>query len=147
MGLTPSGPPPPDTDCFLEIEGASPSDAEAVCEAVAEELEVWLEDERASDADEAAVAETVLRELRVVAWLVSTEGRIVADLMIKLEILVTKANELLVPRPAGSQRKITPPAGVDLSQYMDFDDDESEGTVVKRSAWDRKHTTNRALKR
>lgn len=134
-----------EVDCYLEFEGASPAHAEAVTEAVAEEIEAWMDDGRALDADESSVAEALIRELRVVGWLVSTGStRGISDLMSQLELLVTKANELLLPQPSGSQRKLTPPAGIDLSQYMDFDDAD-EGTVVKRSAWDRTHTTNRAL--
>ncbi len=134
-----------EVDCYLEIEGASPSHAEAVSEALAEEIEAWMEDGRALDPEEASIAESLIRELRVIGWLVSTDRtRSTGELMSKLELLVTKANELLLPPAERSHRRLTPPAGVDLSKYLDFDDSD-EGTIVKRSTWDRTHTTNRAL--
>lgn len=132
-------------DCYLEIEGASPSQSEAISEALAEEIEAWMEDGRALDPEEASVAEALIRELRVIGWLVSTDGaKSTTELMAKLELLVTKANELLLPPAERSHRRLTPPAGVDLSKYLDFDETD-EGTIVKRSTWDQTHTTNRAL--
>jgi hypothetical protein len=117
-----------DGGVWLEVVGPSPSHAEAVSEALAEELEGWLE-ELPRSREEVADAEELIRRLRDVGWSVARGSS--ATQLAELETLVGRTNHLM--RTNGleeSERGRTPAAGFDVSNYLDFDTD--EGTVVSK---------------
>jgi hypothetical protein len=114
-----------DGDVRLEVARPSPSHAEAVSEALAEELEGWLEELPRSRA-EVSMAEELIMKLRDVGWAVA--GGATAQLA-ELEALVGRSDQLMrATALEESERGRTPAAGFDVSSYLDFDTD--EGTVV-----------------
>jgi hypothetical protein len=116
-----------DGDVRLEVDRPSPSHAEAVSEALAEELEVWLEEVPRSRA-EVAHAEELIRSLRDVGWALAGGS---ASQLVELETLVGRTNQLLRAHALEeSERGRTPAAGFDVSSFLDFDTD--EGTVVSK---------------
>lgn len=161
--MLPAPKPELELDCFLEIEGVSPAHAEEVALALAEELEAWLETPDAEQQGEVDSAREVAKQLRMLGWLINADGAdaplrgdaVPADgvtslgvdrkkLLGELETLTARVNEMLLPPIAsGVRRRVTPPAGIDMSALWGNDDDER--TVVKKSKWQQNHTTNRAL--
>ncbi|MBL8739991.1 MAG: hypothetical protein JNK04_02820, partial [Myxococcales bacterium] len=133
-------------DCFLEIEGVSPAHAEEVALALAEELEAWLSTSQAVEQGEVESAREVAKQLRLLGWLindcapdggddsVTALGADRKKLLVELELLTARVNEMLLPPAAsGVRRRITPPAGIELAALWGADDDEQ--TVVKKSKW------------
>jgi hypothetical protein len=116
-------------DVKLEVERPSPSHAEAVSEALAEELEGWLEELPRSPVD-AADAEELIRKLRDVGW--SVAGGSSAELA-ELETLVARTNHLMQTN-ADEEEPLphthTPAAGFDVARFLDFESD--EGTIVSK---------------
>ena len=144
-----------DLDCFLEIEGVSPAHAEEVALALAEELEAWAQTPDAEKQGELDSAREVAKQLRMLGWLINAGDAAPGDavtalgadrkkLLGELEMLTARVNEMLLPPIAsGVRRRITPPCGMPLAALWGADDEEQ--TVVKKSKWQRGHTTNRAL--
>lgn len=142
-------------DCFLEIEGVSPAHAEEIALALAEEVEAWTETPAAEQQGEVEPAREVAKQLRMLGWLINAGDAAPGDrvtglgadrtkLLGELELLTARVNEMLLPPIAsGVRRRITPHAGVPLAALWGADDEEQ--TVVKKSKWQRGHTTNRAL--